>query len=393
MVYDPVDSEYYRKAARVLHTLRYAVLLLLIGLLILGFTAYKREITLENFRYIMRYVDLDLSGDAMQANQIRYTTDEDTRFGFVKGDLILLTKKRFTTYDFSGKTLVSEKLAYLEPALKTSGKYALAYDVAGTGLSLYNSYSCLYAGSFAYGVKDADVGSDGSFAVATSGKYLSSRVVVYDADLTDIFTWDTRDKEVTAVALPDSKKTVDFVTLRVDGGDFVLELFSYDTGSGALLFQNTYGGEFPLRLYACRDALCLLTDRNLYFLSPSGEEIARFAHGEDTLTGFYESGDYVALTYAKSILNNSTVQIYTKKGERVTSDKFEQNIIGFASHGNTLYALEKGKLHIRRVDQTTNTLEYKNVSELEIDSLYCGVFAANANEYVLVSPVGAGKFD
>ncbi len=392
MVYNTTDSEYYRKAARVLHTLRYVVLLLLVLLVIIGFTAYKRELTLENFRYIMRYADFDLGTDYLGANQISFTALDDTEFGYVKGDLALLSSKYFTTYDFTGSVLVEEKLAYLNPSLKTAEKYALAYDVGGTGLSIYNSYSCIYSDEFEYGIKDADIKSDGSFAVLTSGKYLSGKVIVYGANLEEKFTWETRDKELVAVSLPEGTNKVNFVTLKVEGGDFVFSLYSYDLRNEDPVFVKDYYGEFPLKLYSDSESVCVLTDSALHFVSSDGTEIASYSHTEDTLTGFYESGDYIALTYAKSISKNSTMKLFAKGGAEITSDDFENNIISFSAYGKNIYALEKGKLHIREVNTAENTLEYKNLSELEVDSLYCGVFAKSGNEYILVSPKGAGKF-
>lgn len=392
MVYNTTDSEYYRKAARVLHTLRYITLLLLVLLVIIGFAAYKRELTLENFRYIMRYADFDTGTDYFSSNQISFTVPENTKFGYMKGDLALLSSKYFSTYDFTGSVLVEEKLSYLNPCLKTSEKYALAYDVGGIGLSVYNSYSCIYSDEFEYGIKDAAIKSDGSFAVATSGKYLSSRLVVFGSDLKEKFTWETRDKELVCLSLPEGASTVNFVTLKVSGGDFVFTLHSYDLKSDMPVFTKDYYGEFPLKIYSDEKNICVLTDTSLHFVSTDGVENATYTHGKETLTSFYESGDYIALTYAKSISKNSTLRLFTKSGTEISSDNFENNIISFSAYGKNIYALEKGKLHIREVNTSENTLEYKNVSELEIDSLYCGVFAKSGNEYILVSPKGAGKF-
>ncbi len=392
MIYNAPDSDYYKKAARILHTLKYVALLFLVLLVILGFTAYKKDITLENLRYILRYADFDTGIDYMTYNQISFSASEDTKFGYIKGDLALLSRDGFESYDFTGERLQAERLAYLSPSLKTADKYALCYDVAGTGLSVFNSYSCIYSEEFEYGIRDASLRSDGSFAVATSGKYLSSRVAVFDSYAREVFSWETRDKEAISISLSETDDIISFATLRARDGDFDVSLNCYALDSEDAIFTKEYFGEFPLKVYSFENAVCMLTDSAIHFVAYDGTEISSFDHGEGTLTGIYESGDYIAVTYAKSISKNSTMKLFTKDGKEISSDNFENNIISFSAYGDTVYALEKGKLHIRKINDETGVLEYKNVSELSVDSLYEDVFAKSANEYILVSPVGAGKF-
>ncbi len=392
MAYAGADSEYYRKAARVMHTARYAVLLLLLGVAVLSFTAYKDELTVDNFRYLMRYADFDIATDYLSLNQIKYSTSEDTRYGYIKGDLALLTKRSFTTFDFSGKPLVSEKLTYLHPCMKTSAKMALCFDVGGTGVALFNSYSCLFSDTFRYGVRDAAIAEDGSFAVATSDKYVSSKVIVYDPHLVSDFEWTTRDKEVTALALNSDRHTVCFLTLKSDSGDFALTLYAFDTRKDEEMFNTAFPGEFPLKLCACKDTIAVLTDRNLYFIGYDGEEKARYSVLDGKLRGFFESGDYIAVSFEKNMSGGNTVRVYTKDGEELSGDSFDGNIIDFSASGSDIYLLEKGKLHVRRADNAARTLEYKNISETQIDPMYCAVFAKSGKEYILASNVGAGKF-
>ncbi len=390
MIYSPGDSEYYRRASRIFHNLRYLVLLLLVLLLAVGFTAYRRELTLENFRYIMRYADFDIKTEHLSRNQISFTTPENTRFAYLKGDMALLTQKSFKSYDFTGSLVQEQKLSYTKPNLKCADKYALCYDISGTGLAIFNSYSCIYNEEFPYGIKDADIREDGSFAVATSGKYLSGKVSCYTPNFSEKFTWETRDKEVVAVTLVDN---VSFVTLRVSDGDFLTYLHSFSQNSETALFEIDFVGEFPLRLVSFANGnLCLVTDKALHFVAEDGTVLASYMHNEMTPAAFFVSGDYAAMCYNKSLSSNSTVRLYNDMGQEISSADFENSIISFSAFGNDLYFLEKGKLYIRKISSGADSLEYKNVSEMEVDPAYSAVFAKSGTEYVLASPTGAGKF-
>ncbi len=381
------DAGYYRKAARILHTMRYVVLLVLILFVLIGFTSFKRELTYDNFRYIMKYVDFNLSADYMDTTSLTYIADEESQYGYLKGDLAILSPKGFRTYDFSGSELIYEKLTLPNPALKTSGKYALCYDVYGTGLELYNSYSNIVDKTFEYGIKDACVRSDGSYAVSTSGKHLKSKVVVFEEK--SEFSYETRDKEIIAVSLPEDSDKVNFIGLLAENGDFKFHLMSYNTKSDKPVTEKIFTGEYPLKLYSTKKMMCVLTDKYLHFVNYNGEIIKSYAHGSEKLSGFYVSGDHIAVTYTRSVSDAGTMRIFNTDGYELATESFDNNIISFSAYKDKLYALEKGKLHIMEIDSSGTRTKDDSTVTIEVDGIYEGVFATSTDEYVLVSPFGA----
>lgn len=392
MIYNSTDSEYYRRAARVFHTLRYVTLLLLICLVILGFTAYKRELTLENFRYIVRYADFDIGTDFHTLNQISYNVSENSDISYIKGDIAVLSDTEFKTYDFTGANLLSQRISYFNPKMEISDSYALCFDVSGTGLSIYNSYSCIYSDTFEYGIRDADIKSSGAFAVATSGKYLSSKIIYYAENLKEKFTYETRDKEVIALSLPDKTDKLDFLTLQAKNGSFYLLLHSYELDSDEPVFVKEFYDEFPISLYSDKDNICILTDKAIHFFDRDGNQVANYSYNGETLKGFFESEDYIAVTYAKNILENSTISVYTKQGDLLFEENFDSSVNSFSSFGNRVYILEKGLLNIIDVITENGTAAIEK-NTIEVDLLYTDVFAKSGNEYILASSKGAGKFN
>ncbi len=381
------DAGYYRKAARIFHTLRYVVLLILVVFVIIGFTSFKRELTYDNFRYIMRYVDFNLSADYRDTNNLTYIADEESLYGYLKGDLAILSPRGFRTYDFSGSELIYEKLTFPNPCMKTAGKYALCYDVYGTSLEVYNSYSNIVGKQFEYGIKDACIRSDGSYAVSTSGKHLKSKLIVFEES--GEFSYETRDKEIIAVSMPEDSDKVNFIGLLAENGDFKFHLMSYNTRSDKAVCEKVFVGEFPLKLYSTKDVMCILTDKALHFVNYDGEIVKSFDHSSETLSGFYQSSEYIALTYTRSVTDAGTMRIFNTEGFEVATEAFDNNIISFSAYKDKLYALEKGKLHIMNVDSTGAKTDENTKTVIEVDGVYDEVFATSADEYVLVSGLGA----
>lgn len=381
------DAGYYRKAARIFHTLRYVVLLVLVVFVIIGFTSFKRELTYDNFRYIMRYLNFNISADYKDTNNLTYIADEESLYGYLKGDLAVLSPRGFRTYDFSGSELIYEKLNIPNPCMKTAGKYALCYDVYGTSLEIYNSYSNIVSKQFEYGIKDACVRSDGSYAVATSGKYLKSKLIVFEDS--GEFSYDTRDKEIIAVSLPEDSDKVNFIGLLAEKGDFKFHLMSYNTRSDKAVMEKVFIGEFPLKLYSTKDVMCVLTDKALHFIDYSGEILESYSHSSEKLSGFYQSSDYIALTYTRSVSDAGTMRIFHTDGYEVATEVFDNNIISFSAYKNRLYVLEMGKLHIMDVDPSGIKTDSATMRIVAVDGVYNDVFAASDNSYILVSGLGA----
>ncbi len=381
------DAQYYRKASGVFHTLRYAVLLVLIVFVVIGFTSFKRELTYDNFRYIMKYVNFNISADYRDTSELNFAADEDALYGYLKGDLAILSPKGFYTYDFSGSELLYEKLTFPNPCMKTAGKYALCYDVYGTNLQLFNSYANAAQKHFEYGIKDACVRSDGAYAVSTAGKHLKSKVVVYESG--SEFTYETRDKEVIAVSLPEESDKVNFIGLLSENGEFKFHLMSYNTKSDKPVTEKIFTGEFPLRLYSDSKMMCVLTDRALHFVDYEGNTVKSFSHGSEKLSGAYQSSGYVALTYTRNVTGKGTVRVFGMNGNEIETENLDNNVIGFSAFRNQLYVLEKGRLHKMTLDASGNKTAPELTQTTEVDGIYSDVFATGIDEYVLVSALGA----
>ena len=252
---------------------------------------------------------------------------------------------------------------------------------------VYNSFAKISEKRFDYGIKDACIRSDGSYAVATAGKFIRSKVSVFE-DRSE-FSYETRDKEVVAVSLPEDSDKVNFIALTVENGDFKFYLMSFNTRNEKPVVERAFIGEFPLKLHSTKDAVCILTDKALYFVDYNGTTIASYPHNSGNISSFYQSGNYVALSYNKNVTGLDTVRIFTADGKEIASENFENGIVGFSAFENVICSLEKGRLHIMEAEPETGKVKDGSARIIETDRIYTDVFATAHDEYVLVSPQGA----
>lgn len=388
------DAEYYRRAADVLRKLKWASIIAVFAMVIVTFFLYRHELTLENFRYILRYADFDMGTDYKASNQISYKTYSDTDYAYLKGDLAMLNSDGFSVYEFTGQALVDDRLSYLNPVLRTGGRYALVYDATGSELALYNSNGCLFEKDFPYGIKDATVRSDGIFAVVSSEEFVMSKATVYAADYNADYEFKTTDKEIIGCSLPDGTSRLDLIMFNAVEGEFLTYIRSYDLKSRkeSHSTEARLYGEYPLKIASCKDSITVLTDTAIHFYDKDLNEKAAYSHRGGILKSFFESDGFCAVTFKKDANGKAPVRLYSNDGREYAFEDNKGEIISFSKSGKDIYLLEKGKLHIRSVGDEGEIYK-KSISEVEVDESYCEVFAKSGSEYILASSLGAGKFE
>ncbi len=388
------SSEYYRRIADGLRFLKWASIISVFLLALATFVLYRHEMTLENFRYILRYLSFDIGTDYRTSNQITYTSEPGTEYGYLKGDLAMVSPTRFSVYEFTGQELTGDRLNYLNPAIQTRGRYALIYDATGKELALYNSNGCLFEKDFNYGIKNAALRSDGTFAVVSSDSFVSSSVSVYGQSFKNDYTVSSTDKEILAASLPDGTKRLDLLMLHASEGDFLVHLRSYDMRSKSDTFASEalIVGEYPLRMVSDKDSVVVLTDKMMRFYDGSLVLTSEYTLGTGRIEAFYESGNYVALTYEKDVTGKSRIRIFSRDGREIDSQELDLKVVSFASEGDNIYILERDSLGIYGVRED-GSLETKRTEEFSEDFGYKRVFALSGNKYILASESGAGKFE
>ena len=182
--------------------------------------------------------------------------------------------------------------------------------------------------------------------------------------------------------------------LHASEGDFLVHLRSYDMKSKSDTFASEalIVGEFPLRMVSEKDSVAVLTDKMLRFYDRDLLPISEYTLGSGRIESFYESEDYIALTYKKDVSGVSRIRVFSKDGREIDSGNLDVRVLSFASEGNNVYILERERLGIYEVSES-GSLELKRTEEFSEDFGYTEVFALSGNKYVLASDSGAGKFE
>ena len=172
---DAQFASYYRKAATTLRVFRFGLLIAFIVFCVYSIGFFRDNITMDNIRYLFKYINLSYSDTSPSDAHITINTDDSSEFIMLHNDLAVISNSGCELYDFSGNKLYNYEYSYTNAAVSSNGKNLLIYDVAGTGLAIYSSVSKIYETELEYDIKSAYINDLGYFAVVNSEKNIPFR--------------------------------------------------------------------------------------------------------------------------------------------------------------------------------------------------------------------------
>ncbi len=299
----------YSKTHSKIKRARYLIVTLLIVFVILAVMFYKEDLTVENFRYLLKYVDVKpVTFGSDDNTQINFESDSATVTGAFKEDLVVLTKTALKIYDLSSEEILSSSHGLTSPALSIGEKYFAVWDTGSKYVAVYNSFSKLWETTMEYPVYDVALDQKGNFCIVTGEKDHTSALKVYNNSFENIFNWRSVDKyslcadlytdDVTYMAVGTMKSTAQ--------GDILSELVILSADSDKVLAALDFNSEMIMRVaFNSKGNIVCLTDKALRTVSVSGEVLSDYPFNSKALRKFEAGGKWTALLLNENLVGKT----------------------------------------------------------------------------------------
>lgn len=300
----------YYRTAKILTFLRYGILALLVLFTLVTFFAFRQDMTLNHFRYLLHNFDFSPNAGDTSGDTIYYDGDADASFGFVSGGLVTLSDTRVFVTDRSSSTTLSAYHGYRQPMGAYSDRYMVIYDRKGSEATVYNAFSLLKTLTYDGTVTLAAAADNGNFAtvVADVDRYYT-KIYLYGSDLSEILTV-SKYKYVTAIAFTPSGDSLVILSRYTENGRMKSELLLLDIKSKTATFTLTLDGAvYGIR--AERSHILALSDGGVQGFAYDGSLIDELVF--DTLphkSSLLSEGALVVTTSADS--REETLLYYTE---------------------------------------------------------------------------------
>lgn len=385
-------NDYYLTVSRRFKMARLLMLALLVIYILTMLTFYADDITVANFKYLLRDINISSSsGDAF--SEVNYTAEPIQRFGIYRGELLYVTGSEAKLYSRTGNMGLSAELSYEAPTVLTTDKYVFIYDTGGDTFSLYNSFSELYRESTEYYIISADISEGGSFAVLTSGREYKSIVYLYN-DSFELSARYLKKDYVTDVALSGDGTRLVLSAVESSAGGFSSKLYYYEPGMDSELTTVTVTDDYVTSLERMTNGFAALGVKGIYFYDTNGAFVSRCVYGEELGMYSVSNENAVLILPVNTLGNVNRVIILSDTGEVVYNKVLEEKItdVSVSDYGD-VYVLTASRAVMIDIDTGTekSVPVAGNAKRLfaigEKTALYCTASSAYAVDFSGLSDI------
>lgn len=342
----PEPNEYYIDLSRHVKIAKMFLILALVLFLLLMITVFRKDITVENYQYMIRLFTTSDGGDyAGDFQPIYYDASGATRLGMFHGDLAVVKRDAVSLYSMSGSNTMEHPVSYSTPAIITRGKYMLTYDIGGYSFDIFNNFSRLAGETYDYPISTAAVSREGMYAVVTKSLEYQSEVNLYDHNFT-LLTRILKDKYVMGVGISDDASEILVMSVYSENGIYNTEIMTLEPYSNTAKSTVTRAGSMAiLGGYHADGSYTVLCSDALLFFDGDDNLIREFSLGAITPTKCIVSDNCTVLAYNENIVGSATkVLVFAPKGDEITSLVLSDKLIDTACEGNSIYMLCNEKL-------------------------------------------------
>ncbi len=325
----PKLDEYYSSVSLGYRIAKYISIVFLVVFVIFSFTFLRKDITLENLRYVLKFISFTNTETSITAPKISYASGDPNRLDLFIGDLCTLSPSGYALYDSQGNQIMSEPIHYSSPVLKTSDKFALCFDLSGSEYTILNTFTLLHEGTTEYPITDATISHSGGFAVASSSREYRTAITVFNSDFEPISKIYKNDHLMAIEFMPDSSKLA-VMTAGAEQGEFYTKIELIVPGETQVLHSAEING-LGYSLYLMDSGIAVVTDEGIYFFDSELNLKSRVSHMTQ-LAMTDASAKYLCAVYSEGVIGkNYALRVFDVNGRLAYEGNFEGKLAGIDS--------------------------------------------------------------
>ncbi len=363
----PKADEYLSSVSKKYRFAKYITVLCLVVFLLFSFTFMRNDITLENLRYLLKFISFTNTETSITASKINYATGDPNRLELFIGDLCTLSPSGYALYDSYGNQIMSERINYASPVLKVSEHFALCYDLDGNEYTVLNTFTKLSGGITEYPITDACIADDGSFAIASSSREYRTAITLYNSDFEAISKIYKND-HLMALEFKADASEVAIMTAYAESGRFYTKIELVAPGADKAHAVCVLDG-LGYSMYYMDEAIAVITDGGICMLNNSLDLVSMSKHPSQ-LALSDASRKYLCVMYSSGVIGNSyTARIFDKAGRIVFEDEFSGKLIGVDSDDSGDYIFFLTGSTLSRINLINKKIGVQTVESGAIDIL------------------------
>jgi hypothetical protein len=286
-----------------------------------------REITYDNFFYLLRDFSTAAESNTSNYQILSYDSDSRQNFALYRGGLVSASPSSVSVFTAGGRRTLKSNNDYYSPNVVACDKYVLVYDTASSSFAVYNSFSKVYTETLDNPISDTCFNESGAFALSTRQNDTKTVIYLYDDDIKlrgkipdNRFNFD--------IALKDDQTRLAALYYSTGSGVGETALCVYDianSSSAGKLAEIKLDGEFPLKCaFLENDSVALITNRSIRIYNKSFTEVSVEELGEGEISAFDATKQGGAVVISRG--SQKRVLAFNENGKTVYDGTVSENI-------------------------------------------------------------------
>lgn len=370
----------YSETSSKIKKIRYAIVVIFVIFIIFAVFSYREDLTVENFRYLMKYVNVKPITFGNDENaQINFEPDSSTVTSSFKEDLVVASKTAVKIYDLSSKEILSDDVSLVRPVISTSDKYFAVYDLGAKYFGLYNSFSKLWEKNFDYPIYDVAIDDDGSFLVATASKGYTSALMAYNSNFKNTFNWRSADKYIlSADIFGDEEKYFSVGTVRSNtSGEIISSLVLLSATASEPIVTLDFEGELVMKTAFTESGRAIfVTDKAIRFVDLKGKLLKEEFFSSKSIIKFEAGKKYsVVLINDNFVGKNHRMIIFDDSGNTYMENNITAEITDLAVSDGYVFILGVEDVTVidienKKIKSYPSERSYRSVERYDDENVY-----------------------
>ena len=329
---------YYASVSALYKIAERLLLLVLIIFMVFSLVTNYKEITYNNFFYLLRDFSSAADSQASSYQVLSYDSSDRQNFALYRGGLVSAAPSNVSVFTAGGRRTLRSNNDYYSPSVVCCDKYVLVYDSASSYFSVYNSFSKIHNEKLENPITDACFDKDGAFALATRRNDATTEIFLYGEDIN--FRGNISNNHFIFDMTLDSANDR-LAALYYDNGFGVgvTTVCAYDIGRDAnkkTPKEIELDGEFPLACsYLENGKLAVITNASIRIFDKKLKEVEAISFNEAKVSAFNASADGASVAISDGV--SKTVVAFDKDGEKIYNNKVSENVSDIDVKGKFIF--------------------------------------------------------
>ncbi|MCK9479365.1 MAG: DUF5711 family protein [Firmicutes bacterium] len=272
-----------------------------------------------------------------------YESTSQLSFDASKGNLLALDSDGLICLSEEGRKKWNIVHQISNPRMNVSGGYSLVFDKGGKEVHCYLRNSKLWEHTTEQPIITAKINKNGCAVVVSHAAGYKAKVEVIANEGEPIYEWLLSEYYVIDVDISPNAKTFAAAVLRPDSAEVTSSVIVVDIDGERIKGEMVFNGSLVFDiLYQKNGSIIALSEDRLVGVSSKGEKLWDVNFEERQLSSYklgYDTGSVLAFLGSR---NNSIVQIYGKKGQKIGEYISDEKVNDVDIFDNTIAVAEKG---------------------------------------------------